>query len=112
MKKGNIFAKMEKDLAKHGVSQDLTPPVKWGLGHLSHKQISKIGRKGGAARAAALSEKELSAIGRKGGLLGGRPGTVRARAKALGLRIPRGASRQRAWSIVKKAEQTKNRRRR
>lgn len=77
---------------------------KWGLGHLSKRRISAIGRKGGAARAASLSEKELSAIGRKGGLLGGRPGTVRARAKALGIRIPRGVSRQRAWSIVKKAE--------
>jgi hypothetical protein len=76
---------------------------KWGYagrGFISRRKHTAISKEGGQARAKKLSRRKLSAIGKKGG----RPGTVRARAKQLGVKIPRGASRQYASKLVQKAE--------
>jgi hypothetical protein len=61
------------------------------------------GRKGGLETLKRHGRKKLSTWGK----MGGRSPSVQARARELGVNIPKGVSRQRAWKIVKDAEAKK-----
>jgi hypothetical protein len=60
----------------------------------------RLGAKGGSATFKRFGKKGMKKFGKQGG----RPSTVLEEARKLGVTIPEGVSRQRAWQIVQQAK--------
>jgi hypothetical protein len=63
----------------------------------------RLGAKGGSATFKRFGKKGMKKFGKQGG----RPSTVLEEARKLGVTIPEGVSRQRAWQIVQEAKKAK-----
>jgi hypothetical protein len=63
----------------------------------------RLGAKGGKATFKRFGKKGMKKFGKEGG----RPSTVLEEARKLGVTIPEGVSRQRAWQIVQEAKKAK-----
>jgi hypothetical protein len=64
----------------------------------------RLGAKGGTATFKRFGKKGMKRFGKRGG----RPSTVLEEARKLGVTIPEGVSRQRAWQIVQEAKKEKS----
>lgn len=63
----------------------------------------RLGAKGGKATFKRFGKKGMKKFGKRGG----RPSTVLEEARKLGVTIPAGVSRQRAWQILQEAKKSK-----
>lgn len=70
---------------------------------MSQPNYKRLGTMGGKATFKRFGKKGMKKFGKQGG----RPSTVLEEARKLGVTIPPGVSRQRAWQIVQEAKKAK-----